>query len=163
MEETIKPKSVKTVGILVIIFSGLTLFSNTMGAISFLLVGGNDVTINRPNGTVQNDDPINFIFDNYVAFCLIMISIALGYLIGGIFIQKFKAWANRLLSMSASLSLVIIWGLMILMAQSIGQANGGSGFAIIPIVIGIIWSTPVALLIWFLNKQNIKKHFSLRE
>ena len=156
-----KPKSVRTISILIIIFSSIIMFTNTMGAISFILVGsGDDITINGPTGELTNDDPMSFFFDYYIEFCSGMILIALGYLIGGIFIQKFRLWANKLLTTSALLSLVMIWGLMIVMAVSIGQSSTDGTLSLIPIIIGILWSTPVVLLIWFLNRKKIKQHFS---
>jgi hypothetical protein len=92
--------------------------------------------------------------------CLIMLLIGIPYLIGGIFIRKYKLWANRMISILSILLFLIIWGLMIAMSISAAQQDGMEIFSFFAILNALIWSTPVALLIWFLNKKKIKIHFT---
>lgn len=156
MEEQ-KPKSVKTIGLLVAIFSGFIIFSNGMGAIAWSAMGmGEDM--NSQN--TENFDPISFLFAHYIEMCLIMLFIGIAYLIGGIFIRKYKLWANQMVSGLSVLIILIIWGLMIAMSISTGQQEGLEIFSFGALINALVWSTPVGLLIWFLNKKKIKKHFA---
>tara|TARA_R110002051_G_scaffold86730_2_gene152827 strand:+ start:1647 stop:2114 length:468 start_codon:yes stop_codon:yes gene_type:complete len=155
MEEQ-KPKSIKTIGLLVAIFSGFIIFSNGMGALAWSVIGMGDDLNNNETET----DPISFLFSHYLEMCLIMLLIGIAYLIGGIFIRKYKLWANRLVSGLSTLIFLIIWGLMIAMSISVGQQDGMEVFSYGAILNAFFWSTPIALLIWFLNKKKIKKHFA---
>ncbi|MCQ0110434.1 hypothetical protein SAMN04487906_2961 [Zhouia amylolytica] len=150
-----KPKSIKTIGLLVAIFSGFIIFSNGMGALAWSVLGiGNDL-----NKSEIQTDPISFLFSHYLEMCLIMLLIGIAYLIGGIFIRKYQLWANKMVSGLSALIFLIIWGLMIAITISIGQQDGMGVFSYGAILNALFWSTPIALLIWFLNKKKIKKHF----
>tara|TARA_B100000609_G_C17052044_1_gene349546 strand:- start:146 stop:616 length:471 start_codon:yes stop_codon:yes gene_type:complete len=156
MEEQ-KPKSIKTIGLLVTIFSGFIIFSNGMGALVWSIIGMGD-DLNKM-GTVSTD-PISFLFAHYIEMCLIMLLIGIAYLVGGIFIRKYKLWANIMVSSLSVIIFLIIWGLMIAMSISVGQQDGMEIFSYGAILNAVFWSTPVGLLIWFLNKKKIKKHFA---
>jgi hypothetical protein len=90
-----------------------------------------------------------------------MITVGLFYLIGGLFVRKYKLWANRLVSIISVLQIIIIWSLMITMFIAAHKQEGiMSGFSYGAIGTALFWSTPIGLLIWFLNKNQIKKHFA---
>ncbi|MCD8455166.1 hypothetical protein LNJ08_12275 [Tenacibaculum finnmarkense genomovar ulcerans] len=155
MEEQ-KPKSIKIIGLLVAIFSGFIIFSNGMGAVAWsVLEMGNEL-----NNSEIGTEPISFLFSHYLEICLIMLLIGIAYLVGGIFIRKYKLWANRIVSVLSILIILIIWGIMITMSLSVGQQNGMEMFSYSAILNAFFWSTPISLLIWFLNKKKIKKHFA---
>jgi len=156
MEEQ-KPKSIKKIGLLVAIFSGFIIFSNGMGALAWSVLGMGDDLINVETETT---DPISYLFAHYVEMCLIMLSIGIAYLVGGIFIRKYKLWANKMISALSILIILIIWGLMIAMFISVGQEDGMEIFSYGAIFNAIFWSTPIGFLIWFLNKKKIIKHFA---
>jgi hypothetical protein len=156
MEEQ-KPKSIKTIGLLVAIFSGFIIFSNGMGALAWSAMGmGED--INSQNA--ESSDPVSFLFSHYIEMCLIMLFLGTAYLIGGIFIRKYKLWANQMVSGLSVLIILIIWGLMIVISISTGEQDNLELFSYGALINALVWSTPVALLIWFLNKNKIKKHFA---
>lgn len=156
MEEQ-KPKSVKTIGLIVSIFSGFIIFSNGMGALVFTLIGlgGNQ------NGKNEKSEfnLIEFLFDNYIYMCLVMVTIGVLYLIGGLNIRKYKLWANKLVTYLSLLLIVLIWTLMIAMSTMTAGQNEMEIFSVGAIITALLWSTPIGLLIWFLNRQKIKKHF----
>lgn len=156
MEEQ-KPKSIKTIGLVVAIFSGFIIFSNGMGALVWTVIGIGE-GINNQN--TENSDPISFLFFHYVEMCLIMLLIGIAFLIGGLFIRKYKLWANKLVSTLSIIIIFIIWGLMIAMSISIRKEEGMEIFRYGLIINAFFWSTPLGLLIWFLNKKKIKKHFA---
>lgn len=154
--EVQKPKSIETIGLLVSILSGFIIFSNGMGALAWSVMGiGEDMN----NQTAESSDPISFLLSHYIEMCLIMLSIGTAYLIGGIFIRKYKIWANRLVSALSALVILIIWALMISIAVATGEQEGMEIFSYAALITALFWSTPVGLLIWFLNKKKIKKHF----
>lgn len=154
MEEQ-KPKSIKTIGLLITIFSGFMIFSNGMGALAWSVIGmGDDL-----NNAETETDPISFLFSHYIEMCLIMLIIGIAYLVGGIFIRKYKLWANKMVSGLSILIFLIIWGLMIAMSISVGQQDGMEIFSYGAIFNALFWSIPIGLLIWFLNRKKIKTHF----
>ena len=154
MEEQ-KPKSIKKIGLLVTIFSGFIIFSNGMGAFASSEIGVRD----EINNIEAETDPISFLFSHYLEMCLTMLLIGVAYLVGGIFIRKYKLWANRMVSGLSILIFLIIWGLMIAISISVRQQDGMEVFSYVAIFNALFWSTPIGLLIWFLNKKKIKKHF----
>jgi len=156
MEEQ-KPKSIKTIGLLVAIFSGFIIFSNAMGALVWSVIGMED---DLNNVETETTDPISFLFAHYIEMCLIMLFIGIAYLVGGIFIRKYKLWANQMVSYISILIFLIIWGVMIAISISVGQQDGMEMFSYGAIVNALFWSTPIGLLMWFLNKKKIKKHFA---
>ncbi|MGS2764625.1 hypothetical protein [Sinomicrobium sp. M5D2P9] len=152
-----KPKSIKTIGLLIAVFSGFIIFSNAMGALTWAVMGiGED--LNNPN--TENADPIALLFSHYMELCLIMLLIGVAYLIGGIFIRKYKLWANRMVSILSVLLILVIWGLMIAISVSTGQQDGMEIFRYGAVFSALFWSVPLGLLVWFLNKRKIKKHFA---
>lgn len=152
-----KPKSIKTVGLLVALFSGLIVFTNGMGAVAWKVIGMDD-DFGVPD--TESTNPLSFLIEHYVEMCLIMVCFGIIYMVGGIFIRKYRLWANRLISILSALFILIIFGLMITISISAGQDEGMGLFSVGAILVGIFWSTPLGFLIWFLNKQKIKKHFT---
>ncbi len=157
MEEQ-KPKSIRTIGLIVSIFSGFIIFSNGMGALAFTLIGLGE------NQSGQNEKSefnlTEFLFENYLYGCLMMVTIGVLYLIGGLNIRKHKMWANKLVTYLSALLIAIIWTLMIAMSSITAGQNEMDIFSVGAILTALFWSTPIGLLIWFLNKQEIKKHFA---
>jgi len=156
MEEQ-KPKSIKTIGLLVAIFSGFIIFSNGMGALAWSAIGMGD-GFDAEDSDIT--DPISFLLSNYLELCLTMMFIGVAYLIGGIYIRKYKMWANNLVSGLSVLLFLIIWVLMIAMSFKVGLEDGMAIFSIGAIFTAAFWSTPILLLIRFLNREKIKKHFA---
>lgn len=157
MEEQ-KPKTIKTIGLLVAIFSAFITFSNVMGALAFSFIGiGNE---QNKNNKSSDFNLIEFLFENYITMCLIMVVIGILYFIGGLNIRKYKLWANRLVTYISFLLVVFIWTLMIAMSTMTAGQNEMDIFSVGAIITALFWSTPIGLLIWFLNRQKIKKHFA---
>lgn len=156
MEEQ-KPKLVRTIGLIISIFAGFIIFSNGMGALAFTLIGLGE------NQSGQNEKSelnlIEFLFENYIYMCLIMVAIGVFYLIGGLNIRKYKIWANKLVTSLSVALIAIIWTLVIAMSTMTAGQNEMEIFSIGAILTALFWSTPIGLLIWFLNRQKIKKHF----
>ena len=156
MEEQ-KPKSIKTFGLIVAIFSGFIIFSNGMGALAWTAIGmGEEMEIQ----STENSDPISFLFSHYIEMCLVMLIIGIAFLISGLFVRKYKLWASRMVSILSFIIMLIIWGLMISMSISTGQQEGMEVFSYGAIINALFWSTPLGLLIRFLNKKEVKKHFA---
>ena len=152
-----KPDSIKTIGLVVSIFSGFIIFTNSMGALAWTVLGFGGESENQ---TSIGFDPISYLFNHYVEMCLVMLTIGVIFLIGGIFIRKYKLWANQLTTGISLLLLLIIWSLMIGMAISISHESGTEMFVYGAIFTAVFWSIPIVLLIYFLNKKKIKKHFT---
>jgi hypothetical protein len=79
-------KTIRIVGLVIIIISVLTSFFNLMGALAWSIMwSSNDIT-----STYSFEQKVSFIY-------LFIVTNALLYLIGGIYLRKMKMWANRFL------------------------------------------------------------------
>ena len=151
-----KPKSIKIIGLLISLFAGFMIFGNAMGAITWSVTGmaeGMGVSTSKETGLLP------FLLKHYVVMCMIMLTIGIAYLISGIFIRKYKLWANRLFTVLSCLMIVIIWILMIAIFISSRQVEEMAFFSYFMIFNALFWTTPIALLIRFFNKKKIKQHF----
>lgn len=90
--------------------------------------------------------------------CLLMVAIGILMLIGGIFIRNYKLWANNLVTIISVGLILMIIGLTIVMAITIGSQEELENFSLVAIISAFVFSTPIALLIWFLKKN--KKYFT---
>ena len=149
-----KPKSITTIGIIIIAISALIIFSNGMGALVSTMMGFSEN--NNTNDTI-NQSPISFLFNHYLEMCLTMVALGLLYLIGGIFLCKYKMWANRLVTV---ISILIILSIIGFIVASIIEMNGESNLFFFAIIGTIICAIPFGLLVRFLNKKAIKQHFN---
>jgi hypothetical protein len=146
-------KSINTLSIVLIVISALMILGNSMGAAVFILTGMLD-------GVSQSEIPMNsgmFIMLHYVELCIAMAVLGVFFLIGGIFLQKFKLWANQLVSIVSVLFIVALIGSCTTLAFAT-FANDPL-FTMISIFIIIAWSFPVGILIGFLNKKRVKALF----
>lgn len=156
--ENQKPKSIKIIGLIVTIISALIIFSNGMGAFMSILMDFNEIP---DSSTLEVEaNPISFIFSHYTEMCLFMVTIGLFYLLSGIFIQKYKLWANRFATFISGLQILFVWSIMLIIRSSIGDEPGMGIIKFGAIAAGIFWTIPFGLLIWFLNKKGIKENFN---
>lgn len=88
-----------------------------------------------------------------------MITLGATYLIGGIFIQKYKLWANRLICIISILHILIVWIFMLLVPSSLNLGSSPIPLTIFSILAAILWTIPFGLLTFFLNKKIIINHF----
>jgi hypothetical protein len=153
-----KPTSIKSVGQLVALFSGLVTFSNAMGALAFFLIGMEEEFKNQDTNTlISTIDPIDIIFAHYFELCILMVTAGVLMLIGGIYIKSYQLWANKLVSVISLFLIIIIWGLMLTMSHTLATQKELSSFSVGPIISAIFFSGPLAYLTWFLYKN--KHHF----
>ena len=151
--QELKPKSVKTIGLVIIFFSFFIMLSN---------LGGMFAWSSMENVTFSTDEDfryINFIFNNYVKICAIMLAIGSLFMISGIYFRKYELWAWKLLFAISIILIIAIWLIMLLLATYVSQVSGLWFFVVGCIINAIIWSTPLILLIRYLRKNEIRKHF----
>lgn len=156
--ESQKPKSIKAIGLLLVILSVLITLSNGMAAIAWsVLRVGEDLA-----GDIhQTTGGLAFVAEHYVAMCVLMVVIGIAYCLGGIFLMKYRLWAHRV---TTSLTLLLILLILVFSgtcAHMFMQEGDDDGilFGICCIVGGLFWSIPFTLLFWHLNRQKIKMHF----
>lgn len=158
MEEP-KPKMVQTIGLAIVIISGIIIVSNGISALAFNSLRNVFV------GLLEQDQSIHasffsFMFDYYEKLDLVMIALGVIYLIGGVFLRKFHLWANRLITVASGLVIVLYWGVMIALSIIVRDRFGGPGWIWGGTILSAIsWSIPMGLLIRFLNRNDIKAHF----
>ncbi len=144
-------------GVLIAIFAGFIIFSNGTGAIAFSVLDLAEEFAEQREA--RGMDGINFVLSHFTELCLIMIFLGVLYLIGGIFLTKYKKWAGQLITAISGLVFIGIWTVIIVMFQAIESQKGMEVFSTGAIITAIIWSIPLVLLIWFLNRKKIRIHF----
>lgn len=151
--ETQKPKSIKNVGLIITIFSGLLIFSNGMGALVFTLLGFGGMS----QEPVEMDF-LDILFENFALFCLAIVFFGVLYLIGGVNLAKYRLWSKNLLLITSYIFLIL---LCLFASTSIYNASNESGleFLIVFMVITVlVFSFPLIFLIRFLKKNEM--HFN---
>lgn len=150
-------RTIRIIGIVIIVFSIFVAFSNGMGALMFSIMDGSGT---QNPAKSQNTDLMTKIWDNYVTLCLGMILIAAINIIGGIGLIKYKNW-GRVTIISTSiliLTMMLIFSI-IFISYSIEIPDFGfvgiilSSFSILIIMI------PFILLIRYLRQEKIKINF----
>lgn len=155
--QTPKPKSIKNVGLIVTIFSGLVVFSNSMSLLMFTLLGFNDYE----DSEAKDLTSIDYFFDNTQYLLLIIVVLGILFLIGGIQLMKYKLWAKKLL-IGASFALIALITSLLILGIFTAFTENEMVFALIPITfIWLVFTIPLSFLIRFLNKKNIQVHFNI--
>ncbi len=155
--EANKPESIKTLGLIIAAVAGLIVLCNAMAAIGWSITGiGDEINGNQP----EEPDAFWFVLNHYVEMCLIVVAIGALFLLGGLFIRKYRLWANRLVTALSVLMIIVIWVFMISIATTLGPEIGVKDMGIGAIFGAVFWSTPLGLLIWFLNKKSSRIHFA---
>ena len=159
MEEQ-KPQSIRSVGLIVAIFSGFIIFINAMGILAFALSGTDQVISDaRRSEETNSAELVEFILDHYAEICAFMVGVGIVYLLGAVNIRKYRRWAGKLVS-AISVFLIIFISTTMLALFSAAEGSYSLGpFRVAGITTALIWLTVLGLLIWFLNREMIKKHF----
>jgi hypothetical protein len=103
---------------------------------------------------------LQFLIENFVYFRAGMVLIGMLYFIGGLTLRKYKLWANQLTTYLSILLLALIWIVTIAISRITTESPEMEVYRIMPFFSGLFWTVPFGLLIWFLNRQDIKKHFA---
>ena len=148
--ENDKIKSIRTVGITIVVLSAFIIFRNGMGALMAILIEFSEGSHPTIDAT-----PMGFIFAHYLEMSLFLVLIGITYLLGGIFIQRYKLWANRLLTAISALQVLVVWIMMIVVRSSFAEQEGLEILSVWTIAVALIWAVPFGLLIWFLNKRTV--------
>jgi len=158
--ETAKPQSVRIVGLVVAIFSGFIIFANAMGALAVVITGTEDAVDPRDPRETGSADLLAFILDHYAGICVFMVGIGIIYLSGALYIRKYRRWAAKLVS-AISVFLIIFVSTTMLALFTAAEGTYALGFfRVVAVGTALIWATVLGLLIWFLNREKIKKHFT---
>ncbi|MFC5269636.1 hypothetical protein [Adhaeribacter terreus] len=145
-----KAKTIKIIGIVLIIISTLEILSTISGLFMF------DYLIE-----VEYNIEKSHFYDQTVEFvkpiAIISIGFALSFLVIGVFLIRYRNWARVLLQVVATLYLVSVWCQSIFIAPHNFFDNGKLG--IDHIIGALIWSVPIILLIRYLKQEKVKNHF----
>lgn len=149
-------KSIKVVGSIVSILSALIIIGNASGVVVFS-------SINEPAKNIADIETeiqgIAWIIHHYIEFCLVMGIVGLLYLIGGMYMRKYKMWANYLVTTISSLLIIVIWLLVSLASISTPDIYEIDFLSLSVITVALFWSAPLAVLIWYLNRKKVRKYF----
>jgi hypothetical protein len=155
MEEH-KPQSIRTVGLIVAIFSGFIIFSNAMGILAFALTR---MSSPSPLEEANSRELLQFILDHYAEICVFMVGVGIIYLLGAINIRKYRRWARKLVSAISLFLIIFISTTMLALFTAAEGTYSLSFFRFAAIATALIWTAVLGLLVWFLNQEKIKKHF----
>lgn len=159
--EELKPKSVRTLGVVIAVISAVIIFGNIVGIVVFKISSINNAITDLTIGEDASDDIkiLFFVIKHYVEMFLIIATLGMCFLIGGINLRKYKLWANRLISILSLILICIIWFLMITIFSIFYSSSGLDVLSYSAIFSAIIWSVPLIILIRFLNNNEIEMHF----
>ena len=87
-----------------------------------------------------------------------MLFLGIAFLIGGVYIRYYRLWANKMISILSFIVIMIIWSLMITKSPST-ELEEVTQVISMYVIQALFWSTPMVILVWFLNMKEIKKHF----
>ena len=149
-------KTIKTIGIIVIVISALIAFGNGMGALAFSIIGGSEPSASNPS---ENLDFGALIWNNYLMICLSTFLLALLNIIGGIGLTKYKNWGRVLLIIDSTLFLMSMILLSIILIILSKDSLGIIG-VLMPILSMLTFAIPFVLLIRFLTRDKIKINFA---
>ncbi len=144
-----KPKSIDTIGIIIIVVSIFMIISN---------IGGAMISGIFKNEFSEEKDSI-FILDHYLEMCSIMITIGIILLIGGIFFRKYKLWANRLVMIITFVFVIMLWVFFLLIINTINKENAPVFLSVFCIALAAMFTIPLLMFIRFLNLKRTKQHF----
>ena len=149
-------KTIKTIGIIVIVISLLIAFGNGMGTLAFSLIGGFESAGSNPS---ENLDFGVLVWNNYLIICGSMFLLALISIVGGIGLIKYRNWGRLLLiidSIIFILSMILISVIMIVFSK---EKLGAIGIWM-PILSSLLFMIPFVLLIRYLARDDIKTNFA---
>lgn len=154
-------KSIRNIGQAIAFFSGYMIFSNGLGAAVFLSfdAGAWFGVLNLPDAGFDFGSGFAFMLKNFVALCLIIVAIGTAYMISGIYLRKFRPWARLSVMGISILMFILIWAFMIYFGMTF-QIPDVRGFAIMACLFtSALFTTPLALLLVYLNKKAVKSLF----
>ena len=158
--EEVKPKSIKIVGMIIIGLSIFAIFGNGLGSLTLISGGGFEQNQLLVDPRSESDYSGYNVFFNYMLkFGLSMVIFGLLFLIGGIFLTKYKNWARVSL---ITLSSIFILGQMFILIIVMSLVFNKSIYFLssIGIIVAIIFFIAISFsLVIFLNKKQIKEHF----
>lgn len=161
--------TIRALGLAIIILSGLIIFGNSAGLAIWHFIFS--LAAEDPGSDIFTEEPIfSVIFAYYVNLCIGGIIFGILFLIGGIYLRKFKLWACWLISGLTLFIVVSIWYFTYFFDQwlqtlsthftqawlAAGQDSYQSGNMYAS---AIFWTAPCLFLIWFLNKKDMRIHF----
>ncbi|MCJ8166663.1 hypothetical protein MKJ04_17590 [Pontibacter sp. E15-1] len=147
-----KQKSIRVVGIVLIVLSSLTIITSLIGlvyVIDFIAEGISKVEdLSYEGQMLSYAKPI----------AVISVALGLGFLVAGIFIMYYKNWARILAQAFAVLYLINFWYQAVFIAPYNPFDKGEFGLE--QLLGALLWSVPILLLIRFLRKEDVKNHFA---
>lgn len=146
-----KPKSFKAIGIILLSISVVMIFCIAIGLVTIFMISKTEPNANE----AFHKFPL-FVYRGIIAFIIFITT--LFYIYGSVHLIKYKNWARIMIQIVSLISIIEIWGLMMLVNDVIPNKVGL--FSVYSITISIIFTLPLIILIWFLNLTKNKIHFA---
>lgn len=153
-KEVPQPKSIKSIGTVIIALSAMIAFGNLMGAMAWSMMSVS------PDPDYQPANGFEFLLSNYVAMCLVVAALGITNIIGGIFFIRLKNWARLVLIVTSVLFAVAVLTLSVFMFQNFNGDELAGSFAPFMLIVGLVFAVPFGLLARFLVSAKIRTHFN---
>ncbi len=145
-------KKIKILKTLLLVFGSVLIFSNSMGLLVNTMMF-TDVEYSKTSG-------VDLLFANFGLICVSAITLGVLLLIGGIILNpKFK-WTRMGVMIIAWIALVGMLIFTISFTVATHQEEVGIIFSLGALVMGLLFSSPFGVLIVYLNKSVIARHFT---
>ncbi|MCX2742155.1 hypothetical protein [Pontibacter anaerobius] len=145
-------KSIRTVGIVLIVVSSLIIISSLIGL--FYLVD-----LIAEGASEFEEVPYESHMLSYAKpVAVVSLALGLGFFVAGIFITLYKNWARVLAQVFAVLYLISLWYQAIFIAPYNPFDKGE--FGVEQAFGALLWSFPIVLLIRYLSREKVKNHFA---
>lgn len=154
-----KPASIKQIGFVVAMVGAFIVFSNSSGGLMYMMMQDDINFPPPPEGSSSFGLTVDAAFNNYLTICSTMVFIGAAYLIGGIFLRRYKRWANRLTTVLTALLVLGVWWMSIGFSNSMTFDPMVKALSFFPYLVAVAVSIPLSLLIRFLNRKSILEHF----
>ena len=174
--ENVKPKSIKTVGIVTIIVSAIMILSYGLAAISYSMVS----SLSRFGGKVGSrlgaDTDLGSIMGNSayaIPLSLLIMVLAIVLLVGAVNFRKYKKWGQMLSTGICAAIVVSLIIMMIVAAPDFDALLGQTGDEFVDAISSdlsgmsknnyygsyIVWTLPFIALAIYLNHPKVSPHF----
>ena len=155
-----KPYTIKVIGIFIMVFSIFVIGINAIGLITLQDLLINEIidptSIDRDNSQLKE---LTYFINHYQYIIASVLVLGTLFFVGGLNLIKYKLWANYLVSAISIVFLIGVWVMIYFMASVVGINEGSLFYKISLLPTTIFWSLPFILLIYFLNKRNVKNQF----
>ena len=152
MMNELQQKSIRSRALIIMLFSGMIIFSNLLGALAFAIIGnGQDYMFSSAE---YQKNPGLYLFRYYYDICFIFAITGILFFTGALFLRKLQSKGRIILSIVSIVLILEIWALSFLMQYAL-RDNASSKLILTIVFNGLLWSAPLIYLIRYVNSEAV--------